>query len=83
MNISQKRRPLADASGFINAEESDIQAGDAEEELGSIVSDHDDPADGFPGSIEIPVKQDIVADKEQCTAAGDQDAIQGTGGQRA
>ena len=29
------------------------------------------------------MKQDIVADKEQSAAAGDQDAIQGAGGQRA
>ena len=58
---------------------SDIQAGDAEEKLGGVVGDHNDPVDGFAGGVECTVEQDVVADEEQCTAARDQDSLEGGG----
>ena len=63
------------ADGEIIRAVSDIQAGDAEEQLGGVVGDHDDPVHGFAGGVERTVKQDVVADEEQRAAAGDQDSL--------
>ena len=50
------------------------------EELGEVVGDHDDPGENLWSGEQKPVAEDAVAEEEQGTGYGDQDAREGISG---
>ena len=70
-----KRPPVGVQAGDIHINRLQ-KAGEAEEELGGVVGDHDDPVDGMAGSEEKTGKDHDVADEEECAADGDQLALE-------
>ena len=57
------------------------KAREAEEELGGVVGDHNEPVDGTAGSEKESGKDHHVADEEECAADGNQLALESIKGE--